>query len=174
MAVAHSRSRGFFGTRYVMFAREKCRCDSEWLCLTRYLISFFLGKVKSWVLPNFFKSLGFGSCVDLKGAGGSVAPSVTVSANRGWVCASLLPPRLGLTSQPPTGTRETPPLCTTSTPWGQTSTCRLSGLSARSSRTTTRKHCSLLPPPLFRRRLPGFPRGCWGVCALISHLPSQG
>jgi len=33
MAVAHSRSRGFFGTRYVMFAREKCRCDSEWLCL---------------------------------------------------------------------------------------------------------------------------------------------
>ncbi|XP_071670374.1 copine-2 isoform X3 [Patagioenas fasciata] len=51
---------------------------------------------------------------------------------------------LGLTSQPPTGTHETPPLCTISTPWGQTSTCRPSGLSVRSSRTMTQTRCFLL------------------------------
>ncbi|XP_069724561.1 copine-2 isoform X2 [Phaenicophaeus curvirostris] len=60
------------------------------------------------------------------------------------VYASLLSPRLGLTSQPPMGTRETLPLCTISTPWGQTSTCQLSGLSARSSRTMTQTRCFLL------------------------------
>lgn len=123
-------------------------------------------KFDIWVL--------MGLCVGLKGNGGSVARSVVVSANGGRLCASLLSPRSGLTSQPPTGTRETPPLCTISTPWGQTSTCRLSGLSARSSRTTTRKHRALLPPPLVCRCLPGFLRCCWDAWALISHLQSQG
>lgn len=90
-----------------------------------------------------------------------MAESVMLSANGGHVCASVLPPRLGLTSRPPMGTHETTPLCTTSTPWGQTSTCRLSGLLARSSRTTTRKHLVLLPPPLFCSWFPGFLRSSW-------------
>lgn len=85
-----------------------------------------------------------GLCVDL---GGSVAGSAVVSANRGQLRASLSPPRLGSTSRPPMGTHKTPLPCTISTPWAQTSTCRLSGLSARSSRTMTRKHRPLLPPP---------------------------
>lgn len=96
-------------------------------------------------LLNFFEGL----CVDLKGNEGLVAKSVVISANGGQVCASLLSPRLGLTSQPPTGTLETPPLCTTSTPWGQMNTCQLSGLSARLSRTMTRKQHAPLPPPCF-------------------------
>lgn len=78
-----------------------------------------------------------------------MARSLVAFANRGWFYASLLFSRLGLTSQLPMGTPRSPPLCTTSTPWGQMSTCQPSGLWARSSRTMTRKHRALLPPLLF-------------------------
>lgn len=37
-----------------------------------------------------------GLCVDLKGNRGSVARSVVVSANGGWVCASLLSSQVGI------------------------------------------------------------------------------
>lgn len=78
----------------------------------------------------------------------------------------LLSPRLGLTSQPPMGTHETPLLCTISTPWGQTSTCRLSGLSARSSRTMTRKQpCPSASTPVLQM-FPWLAEGLLGCMCL--------
>lgn len=133
VVVACSRSRGCLGTPYVM--------------LNVVFNQLFAGKVKKWILLDFFKRLRFGgNCVCCRGL---VARSQMTFANRGWVCASLLSSRLGLTSQLPMGTPRSPPLCTTSTPWGQTSTCQPSGLSDRSSRTMTRKHPFFCHHPCF-------------------------
>lgn len=96
---------------------------------------------------------------------GLVARSVVAFADRRWVNASLLSSRLGLTSQLPTGTPKNPPLCTTSTPWAQTSTCRPSGLWARSSRTMTRKHRALLPHPCLQL-FPWLPKKLLGCICL--------